>query len=449
MSQSNLSTNDSDNHTTERGVPVSRIRIDELPIAENLTPEQEALIQGAGLKSFRPSIEALEDRFMPAFIGTGIDLTGTTLTIFSSGTPRPGTTDSPLTNSATIWTNSANQVVAQRGNQPAVFLDRSQVTNIVYQGQAGIDIFRNNTDIPSSFPNRDVFDTHTVGANQAPITQDAGFQLTSNHPGGLPESSASGRTVVGGQLLTEVRVGDQRLGDVEVGVGQRLGDMMVGNQRLGEVVVGGQRLGDVRLESGLRLRDVVGVGQRLGDMEVGDRRLGTDQRLDEVVVGGQRIGQNLHPPVTLKNVLIGTRSLVLIMKDRLPGGDYTHSVLYNIPQNTREIRGTADGGVEGIDRIGTRTFYLAPPTGGVPSSDGATGTQQGVDDDNRAGYQGPNPRDGLRHNYVWTLYALSTDRVQLPEGARGTAAQLEAAIQPHIIGQTSIQNTFQYRPGIL
>src|SRR5262245_47163000 len=60
MSQSTLNTNDSDNHTTERGVPVTRIRIDDLPVAENLTPEQEELIQGAGLKSFRPSVEALE-----------------------------------------------------------------------------------------------------------------------------------------------------------------------------------------------------------------------------------------------------------------------------------------------------------------------------------------------------------------------------------------------------
>jgi hypothetical protein len=41
---------------------MSRIRIDDLPVAENLTPEQEEMIQGAGLKSFRPSLEALEDR---------------------------------------------------------------------------------------------------------------------------------------------------------------------------------------------------------------------------------------------------------------------------------------------------------------------------------------------------------------------------------------------------
>src|SRR5262249_21647215 len=50
----------------ERRVPMTRIRIDDLPVAENLTPEQEALIQGAGLKSFRPSLESLEARDMPS-----------------------------------------------------------------------------------------------------------------------------------------------------------------------------------------------------------------------------------------------------------------------------------------------------------------------------------------------------------------------------------------------
>jgi hypothetical protein len=43
---------------------MSRIRIDDLPVAEDLTPEQEALIQGAGLRSFRPTLEDLERREM-------------------------------------------------------------------------------------------------------------------------------------------------------------------------------------------------------------------------------------------------------------------------------------------------------------------------------------------------------------------------------------------------
>ena len=41
---------------------MARIRVDDLPVAEDLTPEQEALIAGAGLRSFRPTLEPLETR---------------------------------------------------------------------------------------------------------------------------------------------------------------------------------------------------------------------------------------------------------------------------------------------------------------------------------------------------------------------------------------------------
>jgi hypothetical protein len=40
---------------------MARIRIDDLAVADRLSPQQEELILGAGL-SFRPSLEALEDR---------------------------------------------------------------------------------------------------------------------------------------------------------------------------------------------------------------------------------------------------------------------------------------------------------------------------------------------------------------------------------------------------
>jgi hypothetical protein len=46
---------------------MARIRIDDLPLGENLTPEEEALILGAGRRpSFRPMLESLENREMYA-----------------------------------------------------------------------------------------------------------------------------------------------------------------------------------------------------------------------------------------------------------------------------------------------------------------------------------------------------------------------------------------------
>ncbi len=362
MSQSNLSTRDSDNHTTERGVPVTRIRIDDLPVAENLTPEQEELIQGAGLKSFRPSLEALEVRDVPAVIGTGFDLTDRVLTI-SSSPP-----NSPQTNSATVWTNTANQVVAQRGDGPAVFLDRSQVTRIVYQGGQDIkDTFRNNTNIQSSFVNQEQGDVHTHGINADPITASAGFNLTSNFPNGLPQSAASGDTMV----------------------------------------------------------------------------------------GGVRIGTNTPPPVTWRNVPPDTRSYALTMQDidakgnLARDGKFTHWVVYNIPGATREIRVSEDGRMlEGFDRAGTKTFSIQRP--GMPASSSTPfgPTQEGVDGAGNPGYNGANPPGSETHNYIFTLYALKTDRLQLPAGATAMTQQhLETAMQDQIVGQTSVRATFTYPDG--
>src|SRR5262245_1492825 len=54
---------------------MARIEIEDLPVADNLTPEQEELIQGAGPRSFRPTLEALEGReMMDAGLGHGLQL---------------------------------------------------------------------------------------------------------------------------------------------------------------------------------------------------------------------------------------------------------------------------------------------------------------------------------------------------------------------------------------
>jgi hypothetical protein len=43
---------------------MARIKIEDLPVVENLTPEEEELIFGAGRRSFRPMLESLENREM-------------------------------------------------------------------------------------------------------------------------------------------------------------------------------------------------------------------------------------------------------------------------------------------------------------------------------------------------------------------------------------------------
>src|SRR5262249_17786247 len=244
MSQSNLNTNDSDNHTTERRVPMTRIRIDDLPVAENLTPEQEALIQGAGLKSFRPSLEGLEDRFMPAAVSLNIpaseiDLTNKTLTI--TGFESLGSNYN-----SSVRMNNDGRVVVDRGGQ-SVELNRSQIDRIVYLGREAAEDFKNLTTIPSEFRNQGSGDTYETP-----------FKLTSPdflNKGQLPANSAtqgpnrpqrigsamnpwdphSGNGTIGDRMVD----GGQRLGDVKMGFGQRFDNTVVGGQRLGDVWVGG------------------------------------------------------------------------------------------------------------------------------------------------------------------------------------------------------------------
>src|SRR5262245_9880239 len=50
----------------EGGVIMTRIHVNDLPAADTLTAEQEELIQGAGLRLRRPTLEGLEDRELMA-----------------------------------------------------------------------------------------------------------------------------------------------------------------------------------------------------------------------------------------------------------------------------------------------------------------------------------------------------------------------------------------------
>src|SRR5262245_60767958 len=58
---------------------MARIHIKDLPVAENLSPEERERLFGAGRASFRPSIESLEGREMYA-VNLGSALTPTLLT---------------------------------------------------------------------------------------------------------------------------------------------------------------------------------------------------------------------------------------------------------------------------------------------------------------------------------------------------------------------------------
>jgi hypothetical protein len=132
-------------------------------------------------------------------------------------------------------------------------------------------------------------------------------------------------------------------------------------------------------------------------------------------------GDDVSPTLHWSGVPEGTRSLALIVDDpdapdpAAPRMTYVHWVLYNLPADST---GLAEA--------------IAPEQ--LPH-----GTGQGVNDWGRTGYGGPCPPIG-RHRYFHKLYALDT---QLEGLRRPTKAQLEAAMQGHILAQAELVGTYQ------
>ena len=126
---------------------------------------------------------------------------------------------------------------------------------------------------------------------------------------------------------------------------------------------------------------------------------------------GKPVGQDATPKMTWKDPPEGTKSFALVMEDISvnpardtspdPRGKFTHWVVYNIPKDARELS----------------PDVLKAATVGVP-------------------YQGPNPPKGEKaHTYVFTLYALNTDKLTLAEDVEVTAEAVRTAMKRRIIGQ--------------
>ena len=131
--------------------------------------------------------------------------------------------------------------------------------------------------------------------------------------------------------------------------------------------------------------------------------------------------EDMSPALQWAGVPAQTRSLVLIVDDpdapdpRAPKMTWVHWVLYNLPPGTTQL------------------------TEGVASDSLPPGTAEGINDWKRTGYGGPCPPIG-RHRYFFKLFALDT----MLEGLhRPTKAQVESAMQGHILGQAQLVGTYQ------
>lgn len=132
-------------------------------------------------------------------------------------------------------------------------------------------------------------------------------------------------------------------------------------------------------------------------------------------------GSDTSPPLEWTDVPSAAKSLALIVDDpdapdpAKPQRTYVHWVVYNIPPSVTKLDENA-------------------AKSGLPN-----GAVQGSNDWKKQTYGGPCPPIG-RHRYFFKLYALDTQLSELNNPAK---ADLEKAMQGHIIGQTEIVGTYQ------
>ena len=132
-------------------------------------------------------------------------------------------------------------------------------------------------------------------------------------------------------------------------------------------------------------------------------------------------GQDVSVPLAWSGLPAGTRSLALIVDDpdapdpAAPKRTWVHWVLYNIPPDATGLKQAV------------KPAALPP------------GTLQGKNDWGRTGYGGPCPPIG-RHRYFHKLFALD---VVLPDLGEPTKAQLEQAMQGHVLAKAELVGTYQ------
>lgn len=132
-------------------------------------------------------------------------------------------------------------------------------------------------------------------------------------------------------------------------------------------------------------------------------------------------GGDVSPRLDWTGAPPGTKSFALIVDDpdapdpAAPKMTWVHWVLYNLPADAKRL----DEATEHDD---------LPP-----------GTLEGKNDWKRTGYGGPCPPIG-RHRYFFKLYALDA---ALPDLKHPTKAQLEAAMEGHVLAKAELMGVYQ------
>ena len=123
-------------------------------------------------------------------------------------------------------------------------------------------------------------------------------------------------------------------------------------------------------------------------------------------------GDNVSPELKWSEAPAGAKSFALIMDDPdVPGGTFTHWVLFDIPADQQQLA------------------EAAAPIG--------VGGNNGM---NQTGYLGPCPPSGS-HRYYFRLYALDVPSLNLKAGA--ARSEVEAALKNHVIGVADTMGRYE------
>lgn len=178
------------------------------------------------------------------------------------------------------------------------------------------------------------------------------------------------------------------------------------------------------------------------------------------------LAPNRNPHLAWSDAPVGTRSFAIICHDPdvpsrgddvnqegrevpadLPRVDFFHWLLWNIPVGVTDIaEGSHSNGITAHGKPG-------PAAGG--------GMQHGLNDytgwfvgdadmqGDYFGYDGPCPpwNDSIVHHYVFTVYALDVEKLDISGDLGGVSVR--AAIAPHVLAEASITCTYTLNPRLM
>lgn len=178
------------------------------------------------------------------------------------------------------------------------------------------------------------------------------------------------------------------------------------------------------------------------------------------------LGRNRNPQLSWTDIPAGTKSFAIICHDpdvpsrgddvnqegrtvpaSLPRVDFFHWVLVDLPATATAIN--------------EAEFSSDVTPRGKPGPQAAHGSRQGInnytdwfagDHDMRGdyyGYDGPCPpwNDEIVHHYIFTVYALDTERLSI-EG-KFSGPEVRAALQGHILAEASLNGSYTLNPSLL